>query len=107
MSDNADKMKKLRQAVLAQGIADPDGDARLVFTPDKAKPQWAAVPRDKDFTAPKSYLVSYAAQGERWWTIMSPHSGAGLADILNSAVLAGDDVTHVRITRLSLNPLHA
>jgi hypothetical protein len=35
MSD-ADDFKKMRDAVLALGIEEPDGDARLVFTPDEA-----------------------------------------------------------------------
>jgi hypothetical protein len=103
MSD-ADDFKKLRDAVLAQGIEDPDGDARLVFTPAaEGPPQWKHGGADPE---PCSYLVTYAAQGTRWWSVMSPLPGYGIDHVLNSALLSGDDVSHVRITRLALNPHH-
>jgi hypothetical protein len=99
----ADDFKKLRDSVLAQGIEDPDGDARLVFKPDTIKPQWQPM---VDKVRSCSYLVSYAAQGHRWLTIMSPQVGYGLAEVLNSAILQGDDVSYVRVTRLDRHPDH-
>jgi hypothetical protein len=100
MSD-ADDFKKMRDAVLALGIEEPDGDARLVFTPDD--PKWSDGGVDPE---PCSYLVTYAAQGQRWWTVMSPLEGFGIDHVLNSSLLAGEDVSHVRLTRLARNPAH-
>ena len=108
MSGNeADRLKKLRADVLAAGIEDPDGDARLVLEPAKgAPPKWTKIARDADFTSPRSYLVSYRAQGTRFWHIMTPFGPAGLAEVMNSTLLMGNDVSHIRVTRLALNPAH-
>jgi hypothetical protein len=37
---------------------------------------------------------------------MSPLKGFGIDHVLNSALLAGEDVSHVRLTRLARNPAH-
>jgi hypothetical protein len=60
----------------------------------------------EDYVRSCSYLVSYAAQGGRWMTIITPQPGYGLAEVLNCAILAGKDVSHVRVTRLDRHPNH-
>ena len=104
---NSDKLKKLRDAILAQG---PGDDFRIVQEPTDPPlpaiyPVWTQTVLGVDET-PASYLVSYAAEGKRWWAVLSPIKGIGLAHVLNCDMLVGPDVTHIRITRLERNPEH-
>ena len=95
--DPAARFKGMRAQVLLQ-----NGDEDLGITQAPEPPRWSLEP---DALA-ATYLVSYAAQGTRWWERMSPRPGYGLGDVLNSPLLQGADVSHVRVTRLARAPDH-
>ena len=96
MSDE-DELKKLHEAALALGIA---------VAADLDVLQWEPI-LDDTRTMPASYLVTYEAQGARWWSILSPREGYGLEAVLNTPLLAGGDVSFIAITRLARNPAHS